>query len=387
MPVFKAYFKVMRGSLLPLAISLSVFMGLALLFSFTAPGSTTGLFEPTRTPLAVINRDGDAPLARGLAEHLSRTGRVAPLADDREELQDALFFRKVEYIAIIPAGFSEDFMAGGDKAIEKVVVPGSTGSYYIDLGIDRFLNTARLYRIYGGEESQESLVAATRADLAAGIRVTMKSTGAANGYLQGYHYYFAYCAYALLAMIITGISSIMIAFNKPDLYRRNLAAPLPRRCMGLQLAAGHGVFALGCWGLLMAGSLILHGRNLLPSGLIGFYLLNTLVFAAVCSAIGFLAGGFVRSRGAQAGLINATALGMSFLGGVFVPQSVMSKPVLAVARFLPSYWFIRVNDALGELGALAVKNPALIYAGILIQLGFAVAIFLLSLLLIRERSR
>lgn len=387
MPVFKAYFKVMRGSVIPLAISLSVFMGLALLFSIMAPGSPLGLFEPTRTALAVINRDGDAPLAQGLADYLRRNGRELPLPDDPEKLQDALFYRQVEYIAIIPAGFSQDFMAGKDCAIQKVTVPDSTGSYYVDLGINRFLNTARLHWLYGGEESQGALVAATESDLAVATPVTLVASGTARGNLQGYHYYFAFCAYALLAMIITGVSSIMISFNRTELHRRNLSAPISRRSLNLQLAVGHGVFALGCWGLLVAGGLLLHGRSLLPSGLIGLYLLNTLAFAVVSTAIGFAAGTFVKSRGAQAGVINSIALGMSFLGGVFVPQAVMSKAVLGVARYLPSYWFIRANDAIGELGSFTAENLAPIYGSILIQLGFAGVIFVASLLLIRERRR
>ncbi|NMA92423.1 MAG: ABC transporter permease, partial [Firmicutes bacterium] len=120
MAVFKAYFKVMRGSVLMLAISLSVFMGLALLFSFVAPGVAIQEFESARTPLAVINRDGEALLARGLANYLAESYQVVSLIDDEEKLQDALFYRKVEYIAIIPAGFSAAFMAGDDCSLQKI---------------------------------------------------------------------------------------------------------------------------------------------------------------------------------------------------------------------------------------------------------------------------
>ncbi|HHX86713.1 MAG TPA: ABC transporter permease, partial [Firmicutes bacterium] len=299
--------------------------------------------------------------------------------------QDALFYRKVEYIAIIPRGFSEAYMSGSDCAIQKVIVPDSTSSYYVDMSIDKFLNTIRLHRVYGRGESRVHLVTAAIADLAFNTPVTMKSPGGANGYRHGYSYYFAYCAYALLAMIMTGVSSIMIAFNEPDLYLRNLSAPLPRRNMSLQLAAGHGVFALGCWGILVVGGLILNGKSLIDSGLAGLFSLNTLAFAVVSASIGFLAGGFVKNHSAQAGVINVTALGMSFLGGVFVPQSIMSKPVLAVAKFLPSYWFIRANDAIGELSRFTVDSLDLIYGSILVQLGFAVAIFSVTLLLGKER--
>ena len=69
MQVFKAYFKVMRGSAVSLAISLSIFMGLTVIFSFNAPKTAMGDFESARTPVAIINRDGDAELARGLVDY------------------------------------------------------------------------------------------------------------------------------------------------------------------------------------------------------------------------------------------------------------------------------------------------------------------------------
>lgn len=388
MQVFKAYFKVMRGSAVSLAISLSIFMGLTVIFSFNAPKTAMGDFESARTPVAIINRDGDAGLARGLVDYLAATSQVVPYPDDEEKLQDALFYRKVEYIAIIPQGFSDRFMSGGDCSIQKVIVPDSTSSYYVDMSVDKFLNTVRLHRLYGqvGEDgSQARVVAAAMANLDLDTPVTMKSSGGSNGYRQPHSYYYAYCAYALLAMIMTGVSSIMIAFNEPDLYMRNLCAPLPKRSMSLQLAAGHGVFGLGCWAILGLGSLILHGKSLIPSGLVGLYSLNTLVFAVVCTSIGFLVGSSVKSYGAQAGAINVIAMGMSFLGGVFVPQSVMSRPVLAVAKFLPSYWFIRANDAIGELSRFTAGNLRPIYGSVLIQLGFAVAMFSVTLFLSKER--
>lgn len=386
MQVFRAYFKVMRASTVSIAINLVIFLTLAVLFIFTAPESEVANFESTRTPIAVINRDGSAQLAQGLTDYLAQTSELVSYPDDAEKLQDALYFRNVEYIAIIPAGFSDSFMSGSDCAIQKVIVPGSTSSYYVDMSIDKFLNAARLHRQYGGEQSQAQLAAAARADLALETPVTIRSSGgSADGSRPGHSFYFAYCAFTLLAMIMTGVSSIMIAFNQPDLYLRNMCAPIPRTRMNLQLAAGHGVFALGCWVILILCSPILCGKSLLSSGLLGLYCLNTLTFAAVCTCIGFLVGNTVKTSGAQAGAINVITQGMSFLGGVFVPQSIMSESVLSVARFLPSYWYVRANDAIWTLSKFTAESLRPVYGGILVQLGFAVAIFSVTLLLSKER--
>lgn len=386
MQVLRAYFKVMRASAVTIAISFAVFLGLAVLFSSMAPQSASKDFSPTKIRVAVINRDSDGLIAQGLTEYLDQTSRLVPYPDDPEKLQDALFFRNVEYIAIIPTGFSEQVMSGGNAVIQKVVVPGSTSSHYVDLSIDRFLNTVRLHRLYGGVHSQAELVAAARADLAPDVPVEVEFLGAANGGERpGYYYYFAYCAWALLGMVMSGVSTIMIAFNRPDVYLRNLCSPLPSKRMSLELAAGHAIFALGCWAALLLVSFVLYGQNLASSGLVGLYSLNTLAFAAVSACVGLLIGSFAKDYNAQAGAINVISLGMSFLGGVFVPQSIMSKSVLSVARFLPSYWFIRANDAMMTLSEFTPGSLRPIYGSILIQLGFAVAVFSVTLLLSKER--
>lgn len=385
MQVFRAYFKVMRSVKVSLLLNMGIFMALAVLFSGMEPKTNETMFEPTKTPIAIINRDANNPLAQGLEEFLSQVGQRVVLPDDKEALQDALFYRRVQYIAIIPEGFSEAFLKADNPQVQKVTVPGSTSSYHMDMNIDKFLNTIRFHHIYSEENSQVQLVALAMDDLRTETRVDIKQFGGSGELEPGYSYFFRYCAYALLAMVVSGISSIMIAFNRQDLFMRNRCAPLPQRKVNMQLLAGHGTFAFVCWALLMIQSFVLYGGSLIGSGLVGFYSLNTLAFTLVCVSIGFLVGDTTKNHSMQAGVVQVIALGLNFLGGVFVPQSIMSKPVLAVAKFLPSFWFVRANDLITTVGAFSRENVLPIYANIGIQVGFAIAISSVALLLRKER--
>ena len=386
MQVFKAYFKVMRASAGAIAMYVAIFLGLSVAFSLAFASQEAEGFAQTRTPVAVINRDEEAPLAQGLVGYLEDTSRVVPYPDDPEKLQDALFFRNVEYIAIIPAGFSADFLSGLDCAVQKVTVPGSISSRYVDMRIDKYLRTARLRHQYGGDQSQEELAVAVRADLAQETPVTVLPSSTANGSERGFVFYYRYFAYAVLATIMMGVSSIMMAFNKPDLARRNLCAPIPARSRSVQLAAGHTIFALGCWSVLVLFSFVLYGRSLLSSGLVWLYCLNTLAFTVVSAGIGFLVGSSVRSAGAQAGAVNVIANGMSLICGVFVPQSILSRQVLDFGRFLPAYWYVKASDAISGLYRPTAGALQPIYGDVLIQLAFAAAIFATTLLLTKERQ-
>lgn len=390
MQVFKAYFKVMRGAVATLSINLFVFLALAVLFSFIAPEVQPAGFEPSRIPVAIINRDKEGEVSQGLAKYMEKVCKAVECPDDPEKLQDALFHGQVKYIAIIPPGFSDAFISGEDCVIQKVVVPGSAESYYVDIIINRFLDTLDLYRMYGGvceEDSLPRLIVSAMEDLEVEAPVTMIGEAVVSDeYRPGYYYYFLYCAYALLGLITMGVSTIMISFNEPDLYMRNSCSPVPRRRVNLQLATGHTTFALGCWAMLMIGSLVMHGRNLSQTGVLGLYSLNTLAFTFVCAAIGLIIGAFVRSTSAQSGVVNVVTLGLCFLGGVFVPQSIMSESVLAVSKFLPSYWFVKANDAIAVLGNSNPEHLHSIYNSILIQVGFAIAIFSIALFFSKERE-
>lgn len=384
MPVFKAYFQVLRASRLPLSIYLAVFLGLSILFQALVPGGGATRFEPSRTPLVVINEEPEEALAQGLATFLESVGQIKPTPSTQEGLQDALFYRTVEYIAIIPAGFSQAFLSGAKATVQKVIVPNSTSSYYVDLNIDKFLNTVRMHRLFGDNQEPRQLIQAALDDLALETEVILKSFGASSGPDPDYSYYFRYSAYALLGTIVAGIGSVMISFNQADLYLRNLSAPLPQRRANLQLLAGHGVFAGGFWLLLILVSAALYGQRLLGSGVMGLYLLNTLTFTAVCVSIGFLLGGTVKSYNALSGFVQVIALGLNFLGGVFVPQEVMSQSVFAIAQLLPSYWFVKAHDLITRSGTFPPSLP-LIFRSILIQAGFAIALTSWALFLSKEQ--
>ena len=122
MQVFKAYFRVIQKNVFQIGIYLVVFLALALLFTFTSTDKHQEQFDEIKTDVAVINRDGDSPLVRGFIEYLGEKGILHELEDSTEAMQDALFFRRVKYVAIIPEGFSQQFWAGQHQKLEAAEI-------------------------------------------------------------------------------------------------------------------------------------------------------------------------------------------------------------------------------------------------------------------------
>lgn len=383
MPVFKTFFRIIKATRGSLIIYFMVFLGISFLISQFNKSPVNTDFTETKINIAVINRDGNTAITKGFAEFLARKNKIVDIPDDRQRLQDALFFRDVEYIAIIPKGFSEDFKNGGKMAIESATVPGSVSAIYAGMQADRYFQTLRLTNDFSGlsAEDQAKIVSDS---MAASVDVKMTSKATVTQLASGYCYYYNYLAYAVLAICILGISTIMMVFNQPDLRRRNLCSPIGQRRISCQLALGSAAFTTGCWVLFVIFSLLIHGKALVSSGLLPAFALNAYVFTIICTALGFLVGILIRNNNAQAAIANVVSLGMSFICGVFVPQVLLGKSVLRFASFLPAYWYVRANDAIGA-GKLS-SDPGDIFIPILIQIGFAAAIFSAALFISKQKQ-
>ena len=109
------------------------------------------------------------------------------------------------------------------------------------------------------------------------------------------------------------------------------------------------------------------------------------VFGLVPLAIAFMLG----SLGAREEVLNACGniLGMvmSFMGGAWVPISLMGSAVVAAAHFFPTYWTNGAIDAVLGAGALTEGVLGTYLTGIGITALFAVAIAAVGLALARSR--
>lgn len=233
--------------------------------------------------------------------------------------------------------------------------------------------------------TEEQLTAAVAEDLAIETPVTLKEYDVNTEGTPNFVYYYQYMAYVLIAMMILTICTILMVFNQPDLRRRNLCAPLPLRSVNAQVTLGCAIFTVACWVLLIGLSFLLYGKALLSFAGLPMLLANTFTFALVSLSIGFLASSFVKSFTVLSAISNVVSLGLCFISGVFVPQAIMSPGVLTAASFLPAYWYVKANNAIGSLAVLTSETTNPIWTAIFIQLGFAAAFFSVALFITKQR--
>jgi ABC-2 type transporter. len=384
MQVYKAFFKVIKKNRGLLLIYLVVFMVLALLLTNTYNPPQDTDFSKVKVNIAFINDDNDSLLVAGLKIYLSENANLVDLPDEPQKLQDALFFRQVEYILRVPDGFTEAMLSGREVQLEKTIVPDSTSNVYMDLLINKYLNTAQTYTTYMPGLSQAELTQYLDKDLAEQSQVTMISNGSHSANAEKSGYYFNYLSYSMFAILILGVCSVMLVFNNTDLKRRNLCSPIRSANMNFQMILGNLSFAILTWLVLISASFVMYGSFMFTAnGLL--LLLNSFVFTLAALSISYLIANLVKSRGAMSAVSNVFALGTSFISGVFVPQELLGANVLTIASFTPTYWYVKANNEIAAAVSFNANNLQSIFTSMVLVLAFGVAMLGVTLVLIKQR--
>ncbi|MFW6035463.1 MAG: ABC transporter permease [Halothermotrichaceae bacterium] len=384
MQVYKAFFKIIWKNIGQIMMYIFIFIGLAVLLTSTNNSSINTDFTESRVNIAFFNYDTNSKLIEGLKEYLAKKGDFINVPDERQRLQDALFYREVEYIVRVPDGFTESFLSGDTPVIEKTTIPGTARGHYLDNLINNYLNTAESYLNNIDDLSKEELIASINQDMSQTTEVVLNNSIEKTSNSVDYPYYFNFMAYTLYAVLIFGVSSVMMVFNESDLKKRNLCSPVKLKNISLQLILGNFTYALLVWLILIFISFVIYGDYMFTaSGLL--LILNSLIFTLAVLSISYLIGNVVKSRPAMTTINNVFALGTSFISGVFVPQELLGNKLLKIASFTPNYWYIKSNNYIVKLTDYSIKDLKPIFFNMLIVIGFTLAVLSITLVIIKQK--
>lgn len=385
MQVYKAYFKIIKKNIGQLSIYLIIFLLFAIIFGKVSTSPKDTDFESTKVNISIINKDENSKLISGLTDYLKENANIVDVGTSKEDLQDALFFREAEYIITIPKGFTKEILKGNkDINIEKTVIPNSTSEIYMDNLINRYLNTVKMYTSTIDNISQAKLVSNVNKDLSHTTDVKIKTYDNDYSNNASCANYYNFFAYSMFAVLILGISLVMISFNNKDLKRRNLASSLSMKNMNIQMVFANITYAVVVWFVMIIASFIMFKNYMFTiNGLLS--LLNSFVFTLAALIISILISNLVTSRNALSAVVNVIALGSCFISGVFVPQQYLGDTVLSIAKFNPTYWYVKANDDIAILVNYSNENMRPIFMSMIIVLGFALAVYAVTLVVIKQK--
>lgn len=383
MILFQIFFKIIKKNLLSISIYFFIFSVLMLFFTGSNEESTIQSFSETKLSISIINED-TGTLGKTVTSYLGSFHNLVELPNDKDVLQDSLFYRNVDYILFIPSNFSEKMKKKDYSSILKnVKLPDGIAGRLADTQLNQFLNTLSLYLENGYDESTASSYALS--DMKKSSTLTLKSSDTKNiGEPNGMYYFFGILPYIYICLMVVGIGPILSTFQKKEINKRIQCSSLSFQSRNLQLALGSIVFALVCYFLFFILATIMYSKTLFTlNG--AFCLINSSLALLFGISIAFLSSMFAKNINVFSMISNTVGLSLSFLGGVLVPLSIMDKSILNISKFLPTYWYSKTNDILSSNIKLDSHISELIKS-FTIQLGFSLAIFAIALFLLRIKK-
>lgn len=391
MTVFKGYLKGALRQRSVILLYLLIFLGLGTLMTMSMDESGSGQYEAEQIRMAVIDRDHSA-LSEGLKAYLGQSQELVELEDKKEVLQEELYYGNIEYVLVIPEGFeaafteqtmndsaeteatSADGSAAADGLLEGTGRPGSTESHYAKELAEGYLSGAALY-LKAGYTAEEAADAMAEQETT-GVKAVYAEGSSEMSRLAGT---FQYLPYVLTALSCYVIGFVMLDYQRPEIRARLAVSAVSFRKRLAMMLLAFLVIGAAFYTVSMLLVAAMSKGALFTDGNLGYYALNTLTMVLVGLSIAFLVVHVAGTANGVNGLANVIALGMSFLCGVFIPDSMLSSSVRRIARFLPVYWYEQNNQILGthtELGQTLVNR---LMTGYLRQLLFAAVVLVLAM--------
>lgn len=390
MTIFRGYLKGALRQRAVIILYLVIFLGLGTLMTMSLDEKPDNSYDAANITMAVIDRDNSA-ISKRLVQDLKETQDVKDLEDSQEVLQEELYYGNIEYVLVIPEGFQQkltDAVAASDGAeentsdfdglLEGTGRPGSVQSHYASEVVESYLSGIRLYLTagYSPEDAVEHMANLDSSGVVTGMAEGSNSMSKVAGT-------FRYLPYVLSALACYVIGFVMLDYQQEDIRLRLAVSAVSAKSQLFQqllafLVIGVAFFVVS---ILMVAVMNLHSILTEPNW--GWYLLNVMTMAIVALSIAFLVVHLARSGNGINGLANVIALGMSFICGVFIPDSMLSETVKQISVFLPVYWYEQNNDMIGTHSVLSASMQSRLILGYERQLLFA-AVVLIIVLVVRK---
>lgn len=376
MTVFKAFLKVLnkcKGVIILYTLILLVFGAFS-----TIESNKSMNFVASKPDVAIVNEDENSKLAESLVEYLGENANI----QEPKNLDDALFYRELNYIIYIPESFGSNFLKGDKPQIEIK----STGDYQASLAemlLERYLKTATVYRDSGLTETD--IVKTTEETLAKSSEIELTSKLDSTTLSKATTFY-NFANYALLAGAIYVISLIISSFKETNVRKRTIVSGMDYKKYNRILLLSNGIFAILLWAFYCLLSIILIGKVMFTThGLL--YILNSFLFTICTLAIAMLISNVVANKDAINGIVNVVALGSSFLCGSFVPMEWLPEGVLKVAHILPSYYYVKSNEIIKTLEDFNVSSLKPIFINMIAIVIFIIIFSTLSNIISKNKRK
>lgn len=365
MTVFKTILKILNK------LKGMIILYTAILVAITALNQTSGNnmtnFEDSKPSVLIVNKDSEDDIAKGFEDYISKHSEIKNIdTKDEDKINDAIFYRDVNYVIYIPKDFGKNLLDGKNPSLEYKSC-GDEYSSYAQMMVEKYIKTVLVYKdYYSGAE----LISKVNKVVDKDTKVYMKTT-LDTSKLSSMTQYFNILNYALLAGCVYCISMILASLNDETVRKRTIISSFNYKKYNRIVLLSNSIVIFAMWILYMILALILFKDLMFSSNGLG-YVINSFVFTICSLTIGFLIGNITQNKNAIGGIVNVIALGTSFLCGCFVPFEYMPDYVLKIAHILPTYYYVANNQLIKTMEVFNFESikPLLINGAVIVIFSF-----------------
>jgi ABC-2 type transport system permease protein len=332
-------------------------------------------FMETKFNIGIVD-NSNSELSKSLVDYLGKKNNIIDTISDEKYIKEQIFLEIVDAVIVIPEDF-EERVINKEKTIELFRDDRNVASYQIQNQINKFISfTNATY-----EDGKFDLSSVSTA-LDEGIKVNLLKIDnndinqKANTWFK---FYFNFTSYIIMAIYIAVIGYVMTDFINKEVENRRKISSIKFLKFNKEIYLGQLTIASFITLVFVLGSIVLKGKYI---GEVNFlkYVINTIVFSFSALCLVFLINNITNNKFIISGISTVLSLGTSFISGVMVPQQFLGEKVLTIAKFFPTYYFVKINET-NISSFLDVKYE------IFMQLLFAMAFLLMGLYFSKVRQK
>lgn len=296
-------------------------------------------FEDTKLNIGIID-NMNSELSKGLIDYLGEKNNIVDTIEDEAYIKEQIFLEVVDGVIIIPEDFDEK-VGNKEESIKIYKDDRKIGASYLSQQIEKFLVFVNASN-EGGELELDSVKMALNEK--ANVKILDDNTKKGNIAAKiWFKYYYNFTSYIIVAIYITVIGLIMMEFKDEKIENRMKISSKKFIKYNGEIYLGQITLGILITSIFILGSIVLKGKHI---GEVDFskYLINVFVFSFSILCFTFLINNLVRNKFVVSGVSTVASLGTSMISGVMVPQEFLGEKVLTIAKFFPTYYYVRINE-------------------------------------------
>lgn len=332
-------------------------------------------FMETRLNIGIID-NSNSELSTGLKAYLEGKHNIVDTIDDEDYIKEQIFLERADAIIIIPEDFQEKVI-NKEKSIKIYNDDRKIESMQIQNQINKFLMFANAtYEDGKFDLANVNLALREKAKVKLANNNREKNNSINNEWFRNYY---NFTSYVIIAMYIAIIGMVMTDFTDENIESRMKISSKKFLNFNMELYLGQLTIAAIITSIFILGSIVLKGKYI---GEVDFikYVINIIVFSFTILCFTFFINNFTKNKFVISGLATVLSLATSFISGVMVPQEFLGEKTLLLAKFFPTYYFVKVNGT-------TVNSFSDISFNIFMQLSFAVAFILMGLYFSKAKQK